>query len=230
MNLPSPMTVDHLDLQVVADGHHSVPTSVRVTACNTLPVSSHCVADASNSVEIKLPPIADGRRQGDTVTVPLNFRPLTGRFLTFTFTSVRTETSVNYYSRVPSRDAHRDRRARHPGSGRTGAAREHPGGVHRQAPHGRLQAGLGAGQRARALQRSTATSCPSRSAVPTPGTEARSGHTTQSSPPTGTRTERTRRAGTSTSSRSTRRPEELPSPTSRAIPSSRRPSTAGPRR
>ncbi len=101
MNLPSPVTVSHLDLQVVADGHHSVPTSVRVTACDTLPVSSRCVPDASNSVELNLPPVADGRRQGNTVTVPLDFRPLTGRFLTFTFTGVRTETSVNYYSESP---------------------------------------------------------------------------------------------------------------------------------
>jgi hypothetical protein len=101
LNLPSPVTVHHLDLQIVADGHHSVPTSVRVTACNALPVSSYCAADASNSVRLTLPPIADGRRQGDTVTVPLNFRPLTGRFLTFTFTSVRTETTVNYYSQSP---------------------------------------------------------------------------------------------------------------------------------
>ena len=30
VNLPSQTTVHHLDLQVVADGHHSVPTSVRV--------------------------------------------------------------------------------------------------------------------------------------------------------------------------------------------------------
>ena len=52
-------------------------------------------------MRITLPPIADGRRQGDTVTVPLDFRPLTGRFLTFTFTGARTETTVNYYSQAP---------------------------------------------------------------------------------------------------------------------------------
>ena len=101
VNLPGPVTVSHLDLKVVADGHHSVPTSVRVTACNSLPVSSRCVENASDSVDVALPHIADGTRQGDTVTVPLNFRPLTGRFLTFTFTGVRTETTVNYYSQSP---------------------------------------------------------------------------------------------------------------------------------
>ncbi len=101
VNLPRPVRLDHLDLQVVADGRHSVPTSVRVTACDTLPVSSHCVPDASNSVELALPQIPDGRSQGNTVSVPLRFRPLTGRFLTFTFTGVRTETSVNYYSESP---------------------------------------------------------------------------------------------------------------------------------
>jgi hypothetical protein len=101
VNLPGPVTVSHLDLKVVADGHHSVPTSLRVTACNSLPVSSRCVEDPSNTVEVGLPHIADGTRQGDTVTVPLNFRALTGRFLTFTFTGVRTETTVNYYSQSP---------------------------------------------------------------------------------------------------------------------------------
>jgi arabinofuranan 3-O-arabinosyltransferase len=101
VNLPAPVTIDHMNLQVVADGHHSVPTSLRVTACNSLPVSSICVPTKANSVELKLPPIADGRRQGDTVTVPLRFRPLSGRFINVTFTGVRIETSINYYSESP---------------------------------------------------------------------------------------------------------------------------------
>ncbi len=55
----------------------------------------------TDSVTLELPQIADGRRQGNTVTVPLNFRPLTGRFLNFMFTGVRIETSDNYYSESP---------------------------------------------------------------------------------------------------------------------------------
>jgi arabinofuranan 3-O-arabinosyltransferase len=101
VNLPAQKTIDHLDLRVVADGHRSVPTSLEVTACNALTVDSHCAPSGSNSVDIDLPRISDGRRQGDTVNVPLNFRPISGRFLTFTFTGIRTETSVNYYSESP---------------------------------------------------------------------------------------------------------------------------------
>jgi len=101
VNLPSPITIDHMNLQVVADGHHSVPTSVRVTVCNSLPISSQCVATPADSVEVKLPPIADGRRQGNTVTVPIHFRALTGRFVNVKFTGVRIETSDNYYSTSP---------------------------------------------------------------------------------------------------------------------------------
>jgi len=101
VNLPKPVTVDHLNLQIVADGLHSVPTELRVTACDVLTVDSHCDPAGADSEQIKLPPIADGRRQGNTVSVPVSFPPVTGRFLTFTFDGVRIETSINYYSQSP---------------------------------------------------------------------------------------------------------------------------------
>lgn len=101
VNLPNPITVDHLNLQIVADGHHSVPTEIMISACDQLSVDSHCATSPLDSAEVKLPAIADGRRQGNTVSVPISFRALTGRYLTFTFTGIRKEASVNYYSQTP---------------------------------------------------------------------------------------------------------------------------------
>jgi len=88
VDLPRPLTFDHLDLQVVADGLHSVPTSLRIQ-------------DDSGSVEVSLPPIADGRQRGATVSVPVHFPPLTGTHIKVTVTGVRLEQTVNYYSRQP---------------------------------------------------------------------------------------------------------------------------------
>ena len=88
-DLPAPVTFDHLDLQVVADGEHSVPTSITVAA-------------DSGTVALKLPPIADNRTPGSVVSVPLSLpRPLTGQSIRITFDTVRIETTVNYNSQAP---------------------------------------------------------------------------------------------------------------------------------
>jgi len=88
VHLPRPLTFDHLDLQVVADGHHSVPTSLTISTEN-------------GSDKVTLPPITDGRRQGTTVSVPVSFPTLTGEQIQVTFTGVRSETTRNYYSHSP---------------------------------------------------------------------------------------------------------------------------------
>jgi arabinofuranan 3-O-arabinosyltransferase len=88
-DLPAPITVDHLDLQVVADGEHSVPTSITVSADN-------------GSVSLPLPPIADSRVPGSVVSIPLTLpKPLSGQSLRITFDTVRLETTVNYNSQSP---------------------------------------------------------------------------------------------------------------------------------
>ncbi len=88
VNLPRVVSFDHLDLQIVADGLHSVPTSLRVGTEN-------------GSVDVPLPPIADGRRQGGTVSVPVSFPAVTGKDLRITVTGVRLERTVNYFSQKP---------------------------------------------------------------------------------------------------------------------------------
>ena len=87
-DLPAPVTFDHLDLQIVADGEHSVPTALSVSAGGT-------------TEHVTLPPVADGRVAGSVVDVPVSFAPLTGRDIRITFTAVRIENTVNYYSQSP---------------------------------------------------------------------------------------------------------------------------------
>ena len=65
-DLRHPITVDHLDLQIVADGRHSVPTKLRLH-----------VGDQVR--DITVPPITDVTDKGEnvTVTVPIDVAPAT---------------------------------------------------------------------------------------------------------------------------------------------------------
>ena len=59
------MTFDHLDLQVVADGRHSVPTQLRIDA-------------GGESRTVDLPAITDQTAENAVQSVPVTFAPLTG--------------------------------------------------------------------------------------------------------------------------------------------------------
>ncbi|MGP8060370.1 MAG: alpha-(1-_3)-arabinofuranosyltransferase family protein, partial [Acidimicrobiales bacterium] len=87
-DLPKPITFDHLNLQVVADGRHSVPTAITIST-------------EQGSRSLALPPIADSRAPGATVTVPLNFPALSGDQVRLTVTGVRPEYTTNYYAEAP---------------------------------------------------------------------------------------------------------------------------------
>ena len=93
-NLDRPLTFTHMDLQVIADGRHSVPTSIRVTA-------STANQKASTTRTLTLPAIADSRTAGAVTTVPLSFPALTGQRITVTVTGARLEDTTNYYSESP---------------------------------------------------------------------------------------------------------------------------------
>jgi arabinofuranan 3-O-arabinosyltransferase len=88
VNLPHPVSFDHLDLQVVADGYHSVPTSLSISA-------------GGRTVNVKLPPIADARQRDASVSVPVFFPELTGSRIRVTVTGVRDEHTRDYYSSFP---------------------------------------------------------------------------------------------------------------------------------
>lgn len=82
---PQPVTFDHLDLQVVADKRHSVPTRLRIDA-------------DGQTREVTVPAITD--RQGDnaTVTVPVRFDPVTARRVRVTIADIRGVETTEYFS------------------------------------------------------------------------------------------------------------------------------------
>ena len=91
--LSAPLTFDHLDLQVVADGRHSIPTSLTVST-------------PTGSRTVPLPPIPDGtgRPQGSVTSVPVSFPALTGSEVRLTIDSVRPHTFLDYLSNGPNTD------------------------------------------------------------------------------------------------------------------------------
>jgi hypothetical protein len=87
-DLRSPDTLTHLDMGIIADGRHSVPTSMTITA-------------DGQSRAITFPPLADSSVPGAVTTVPVQFAALRGEQFVITFTGVRQETAANYYSAGP---------------------------------------------------------------------------------------------------------------------------------
>jgi hypothetical protein len=73
---PKPVRFDQLNLAVVADGRHSVPTQLRLDV------------DGASRV-LELPPIADKTAPNAVTTVPLRFAPISGRRIRFTVTAIR---------------------------------------------------------------------------------------------------------------------------------------------
>ncbi len=127
-------TVDHLSLDVVADGRHSVPTEVQLTS------------DAGDSRTLALPAIGDGTAAGATTHVEVSFPALSAQGqLTLTVTRERAEMPSDAGRRpeasVPGR-ARRDRPGRGPGPGRAGdRARRVPGRPRPRRRRPRVRAG-----------------------------------------------------------------------------------------
>jgi arabinofuranan 3-O-arabinosyltransferase len=88
LELPASTRFDHLDLQVVADGRHSVPTRLTVEA-----------GGQSRSVDV--PAVVDGTVEAATTTVPVSFEPIEGDRVRVTVDAVRPVTATEYYSNEP---------------------------------------------------------------------------------------------------------------------------------
>ncbi len=86
--LRAPVSFDHLALQIVADGQHSVPTQLTI-------------ATDSGSATVRLPPVADGPVAGGLVDVPVSFPTLDGRNIRVTVDAVAAENTLDYYSQTP---------------------------------------------------------------------------------------------------------------------------------
>ncbi len=87
-DLAKPRDLSGLALQVIADGRHSVPTSLTIASGNQVR-------------SVTLPPIADSTVPGAVTTVPLSFPALSGSHFVVTFTGVHPEYAANYYSAGP---------------------------------------------------------------------------------------------------------------------------------
>jgi hypothetical protein len=85
---PGPVTFDHLDLAIVADGRHSVPTQLRIDA-------------GGESRTVDVPPVTDGADPNATASVPVSFPQLTGNDVRVTITAIRPVTTIEYHENQP---------------------------------------------------------------------------------------------------------------------------------
>jgi arabinofuranan 3-O-arabinosyltransferase len=93
-NLEKTLTFSSMTLRVLADGRHSVPTSLEVSATGpTGVVTTH---------QVTLPPISDSSVAGATTTVPIRFPAVTGRRIRVTVTGARLEYTTNYTVTKPT--------------------------------------------------------------------------------------------------------------------------------
>ncbi len=88
-NLTHPVTFDHLNLQVLADGEHSVPTALRITT------------NDGGNVLVHLPAVKDVDKKGAVADMPVSFKAVTGSVIRFTVEAVRQEATINWYSEQP---------------------------------------------------------------------------------------------------------------------------------
>ena len=88
-NLTHKVTFDHLNLQVMADGEHSVPTELRITT------------NDGGNVLVHLPAVTDKDKPGAVANLPVSFKTLTGTVIRFTVEAVRQVTTINWYSEKP---------------------------------------------------------------------------------------------------------------------------------
>jgi hypothetical protein len=87
-DLPAPVTVDHLDLALVADGRHSVPTRVKVEA-------------GGEAREVDVPPLADAATEDAVARATVRFPPVTGTNVRVTVLRARQLSTLDWYSEAP---------------------------------------------------------------------------------------------------------------------------------
>jgi hypothetical protein len=81
----APLSFDHLDLRVLADGRHSVPTRLRLEV-------------DGQKRDLPLPAITDQAPENASTLVHLEFPSVTGRAVRATITGVREERSLRFAS------------------------------------------------------------------------------------------------------------------------------------
>ena len=88
-----PVSVSHLDLQLVADGRHSVPTQLTIEPDG----------DPARAVVVAIPAVADQAKANATVSVPVELpQAVSGQTLRFTVTGARVVEEKDWYSNSDS--------------------------------------------------------------------------------------------------------------------------------
>ena len=129
VELPQPVTFDRLDLDLVADGRHSVPTRIRVEAGGEKRV-------------VDVPAVTDRQDENAAVPAPVTFPALTGSTIRVTVEAIRpVETRSDLLERE-GRDAGRDRRGGIPGVQRGDAPGGHADDVSRRRSDRRRSCGI----------------------------------------------------------------------------------------
>ena len=88
LHSPTSFSADHIDLRVVADGRHSVPTEVEVRV------------DGGAPQRLRLPAVADGAEPNASTQVRLPMSAVSGTTIRVTIVGVREVKTVNYFSQV----------------------------------------------------------------------------------------------------------------------------------
>ncbi len=81
---PAPTTFDHLDLQVVVDPNHSVPTELTITS------------DDGTTRRVQVPIVESQTQLGSTRLAPVRFAPISGTAFTVTVTAVQEVIKPDY--------------------------------------------------------------------------------------------------------------------------------------
>ena len=87
-DLGSPTSLDHLDLHLVADGRHSVPTEITIVPDG----------DPARAVVVPLPAVADGTTPNTVVAAPVDFPTITGTTFQITVSGARQVLERDWYS------------------------------------------------------------------------------------------------------------------------------------
>jgi arabinofuranan 3-O-arabinosyltransferase len=87
LGLSQPASFDHLDLQVLNDGRHSLPSRITIST-----------PAGSRTVDLADPPVGTGRPANSTSLIPVTFPALTGSNIRLTVDAVRPVRALDYYS------------------------------------------------------------------------------------------------------------------------------------
>jgi len=89
INFSTPTTIDHLDLRLLTDQYHSVPTRITITPEGSAPFS------------LDIPSTITTDKRGSITSVPVTFPAVTTEKLRFTIDAVRSVVAPEYFSHEP---------------------------------------------------------------------------------------------------------------------------------